>query len=178
VASKTKAPFGDGDAHKTSETARFPGKDTVDSLMKAGVDATQMGIEQAVQLARDNVEKASTAFFKGYDEFSVMSKGNVEAVVKASSIYARGLEDLSKTVMAMTQSQLEASVAAAKAVLGCTSLRQMVDLQTDLARSNFDKFVADGSKLSEISLKVANEALEPIQARVNVAVEKFTKPAA
>ncbi len=80
--------------------------------------------------------------------------------------------------MAMTQHQFEASVAAAKAVLGCTSLRQMVDLQTDLARTNFDKFVADGSKLSEISLKVANETLEPIQARVNVAVEKFIKPAA
>lgn len=178
MAPKTKAPFADGDAHKTLETTLFAGKDTVESFMKAGVDATQKGIEQAVQLAKDNVEKASTAFFKGYDEFSVMSKGNVEAVVKAGSIYARGLEDLSKTVMAMTQSQFEASVAAAKAVLGCTSLRQMVDLQTDLARTNFDKFVADGSKLSEISLKVANEALEPIQARVNVAVEKFIKPAA
>ena len=146
--------------------------------MKNGVDAAQKGLEQAVQLAKDNVEKASLAFFKGYDEISVMSKGNVEAVVKAGSIYARGMEDLSKTVIAITQSQLEASVAAAKAVMGCTSLRQMVDLQTDLARTQFDRIVADGGRLSEISLKVANEALEPIQARVNVAVEKFIKPAA
>jgi phasin family protein len=175
---KTKTPFPNGDAPKTIEAAMFSGKETVESFMKAGVDATQKGIEQAVQLTKDNVEKASTAFFKGYDEFSIYSKGNVEAVVKAGSIYARGLEDLSKTVMSITQSQLEASMAAAKAVLGCTSLRQMVDVQTNLARTHFDKFVADGSKLSEISLKVANEALEPIQARVNVAVEKFTKPAA
>jgi phasin family protein len=175
---KTKAPFGNGDAPKIAETTLFASKDSVENFMKAGVDATQKGLEQAVQLAKENVEKASTAFFKGYDEFSVYSKGNVEAVVKASTIYARGLEDLGKTVMAMTQAQLEASVAATKAVLGCTSLRQMVDLQTDLARSHFDKFVADGSKLSEISLKVANETLEPLQARVNVAVEKFTKPAA
>lgn len=178
MATKTKAPFTDGGAQKTFETAVSAGKDTVETYMKAGVDAAQKGIEQAVQMAKDNVEKASTAFFKGYDEFSVLSKGNVEAVVKAGSIYARGLEDLSKTVMSMTQSQFEASVAAAKAVFGCTSLRQMVDLQTDLARTNFDKFVADGTKLSEISLKVANETLEPIQARVNVAVEKLIKPAA
>ena len=178
MATKSKAPFADAGAQKTFETAVSAGKDTVETFVKAGVDATQKGIEQAVQLAKENVEKASTAFFRGYDEFSVMSKGNVEAVVKAGSIYARGLEDLSKTVMLMTQSQIEASVAATKAVLGCTSLRQMVDLQTDLARTNFDKFVADGTKLSEISLKVANEALEPIQARVNVAVEKLTKPAA
>ena len=98
--------------------------------------------------------------------------------MKAGSIYARGMEDLSKTLMSITQAQLEASVGAAKALMGCSSLRQIVDLQTDLARSHFDKIVADGSKLSEISMKVTNEALEPIQARVNVAVEKFIKPAA
>jgi phasin family protein len=177
VATKPKAPL-NGDAQKPVETALSAGKDTIDGFMKAGVDAAQKGLEHAVQLTKTNVEKASTAFFKGYDELSVYSKGNVEAVVKAGSIYARGLEDISKTVMAISQSQLEASVAAAKAVFGCTSLRQMVDLQTGLARSNFDKLVANGSKLSEISLKVANEALEPIQARVNVAVGKFTKPAA
>src|SRR5260221_10313282 len=144
--------------------------------MKAGVDAAQKGLEHAVQLAKDNVEKASTAFFKGYDDFSVYSKGNVEAVVKAGSIYARGMEDLSKTVMAITQSQLEASVAGAKAVLGCTSLRQMAGLQTGLARTHLDKFMADGSKLSEISLKVATAALRPIQARVTGAVGQFRKP--
>ena len=177
MATKPKAPL-NGGAQKPVEPAPTAGKDTIDGFMKAGVDAAQKGIEHAVQLTKENVEKASTAFFKGYDELSVYSKGNVEAVVKAGSIYARGLEDLGKTMMAMSQSQLEASVAAAKAVLGCTSLRQMVDLQTDLARTNFDKFVADGSKLSEISLKVANETLEPIQARVNVAVEKLIKPAA
>jgi phasin family protein len=178
VASKTKASL-NGDAPKPVATVMVPGKDAIDGFLKSGVDAAQKGLEQAVQLTKEQVEKASTAFFKGYDEFSVYSKGNVEAVVKAGSIYARGLEDLSKIMMAISQSQLEASVAAAKAVLGCTSLRQIVDVQTGLARSNFDKFVADGSKLSEVSLKVANETFQPIQARVNAAVGKFMKqPAA
>ena len=43
---------------------------------------------------------------------------------------------------------------------------------------SFDRLMNEGSKLSEIGVKVANEALEPIQARVNVAVEKIFKPAA
>jgi len=154
VATKSKAPL-NGDAPKPAETAATAGKDATDRYLRAGVDAAQKS-----------------------DELSVYSKGNVEAVVQAGSIYARGLEDLGKILMAISQSHLEASVAAAKAVLGCTSLRQMVDLQTGLARSNFDKLVADGNKLSEVSLKVANEALEPLQARVNAAVGKFIKPAA
>jgi hypothetical protein len=38
--------------------------------------------------------------------------------------------------------------------------------------------VAEGTKLGEMSFKVANDAIAPIQARVNVAVEKMAKPIA
>jgi phasin family protein len=62
--------------------------------------------------------------------------------------------------------------------MGCKDLREVVDVQSDFARESFDRLMNEGSKLSEIGVKVANEALEPIQARVNVAVEKIFKPAA
>jgi hypothetical protein len=54
----------------------------------------------------------------------------------------------------------------------------VVDVQSDYARTSFDSLVNEGSKLSELGVKVANEALEPIQSRINVAVEKILKPAA
>jgi phasin family protein len=73
---------------------------------------------------------------------------------------------------------METSAQAAKALMGAKTLREAVDLQTDLAKSNFDKFIAESTKLSEMSVKVANEAFEPINARVNVAVEKLLKPIA
>lgn len=153
------------------------GKDTVETFVKTGTDATHKSIEQAMQLSQEQIEKASAALFKGYDEFATFSKDNVDAVFKAGSIYAKGVEQVSKAVLALTQAHLNNQVAAIKAVMGATSLRQFVDMQTDLAKTNFDKYVAEGSKLSEISLKVANEALEPIQARVTATVEKLMKPA-
>ena len=66
----------------------------------------------------------------------------------------------------------------AKALMGCKTLRDVIDLQADFARSNFDALVAEGTKLSETSFKLTNEAIAPIQARVTVAVEKLTKPIA
>src|SRR5258705_12493060 len=92
VATKIKAPFDNGEAQKTIDSALAAGKNGADAFLKVGVDAAQKGMEQVIQLTKDNVEKASTAFFKGYDEFSVYSKGNVEAVPNARSIFARGLE--------------------------------------------------------------------------------------
>lgn len=141
-------------------------------------EASAKSFDQAVQITKEQVEKAAQMAFQRYDEMTVFSKENVDAVVKSGTVFAKGFEDIAKAFMSLAQQNLEASVGAAKAVMGCTTLRQVVDLQTETAKSQFDKMVAEGNKLSEMSLKVANEALEPIQARVNLAVEKFVKPVA
>jgi len=146
--------------------------------MKAGTEAAQKGYAQAVALTKDHVEKTSEAMFKGYDQMNTFGKENLEAVVASGSIYAKGVENLSKEVFALAQSSFETSMNLAKAFMGVKSLREAVDLQSDLSRTQFDKLMADSAKLAELSLKVANEAFQPIQARINVAVEKMMKPAA
>jgi len=64
----------------------------------------------------------------------------------------------------------------AKALLAAKTLREAADLQNDWAKASFDKLVAEGTKVSELSVKVANEAFQPLNARMNVAVEKLFKP--
>ena len=91
---------------------------------------------------------------------------------------AKGFETLGKTWMSFTQETMESGAQVAKALLGAKTLREAVDLQTDFAKTSFDKFVGESTKLSEMSVKVANEAFEPINARLNVAVEKLMKPVA
>ena len=58
------------------------------------------------------------------------------------------------------------------------SSREIVDLQSEYAKTSFDNIVSEGTKISEMTVKVANEALEPINARMNAAVEKMSKPVA
>ncbi len=50
-----------------------------------------------------------------------------------------------------------------------------MDLQSEWAKSAFDGFVAESSKLQDISVKVSNQASQPINERINKAVETFTK---
>ena len=47
----------------------------------------------------------------------------------------------------------------------------------DIARRNFDMFVATGSKNTEAFLKLANDAFAPLTGRVEVATEKLAKVA-
>lgn len=164
------------EAMKPVEAAAFAGKETMDAVMKAGTEAAQKGYAQAVQMTKEQVEKTSEAMFKGYDQMNTFGKENLEAVVASSSIVAKGVENLSKEVFALAQSSFETSMNAYKAFFGVKSLREAVDLQSDVSRVQFDKLMSDSAKLAELSLKVANEAFQPIQARFNVAFEKMMKP--
>ncbi len=163
---------------KSGENGLVAGKEIVDSFVKVGQEAAQKGYEQAVSLTKEQVEKARTAVAKGVDEMSALGKDNVDAVVQASTIYAKGVEVIGKEVMSYAQARMESNMAAMKAMMGARTLKELVDLQTEFARNAFDQMVTETTKLSEIGVKVANDAFAPINARVNVVVEKITKSAA
>jgi phasin family protein len=133
--------------------------------------------DQFFGTAKAQVEKASAQTMKAYEDAAKFNKENLDAYVAASTVYAKGVESVAKTWAAFAQETFEASANVAKAVLGAKTLKEAVEIQADFAKTTFDKFVAEGTKVSEASIKVANEALEPINARVNVAVEKMMKPA-
>ncbi len=157
------------------------GTQNLDALMKAftgGAFSGGKGYEQAVEITKEQVAKANAAFLKGYEDVQGFGKGNVDAFVQASTLFAKGAEQISKQMMALTQNSMQSSAATAKALLGCKTLRDVIDLHADYTRSSFDTLVAEGTKLSELSMKVANESAAPIQARVTIAVEKLTKPLA
>ncbi|MFO0294488.1 MAG: phasin family protein [Rhodospirillales bacterium] len=127
---------------------------------------------------REQFEKAQQQAYKSFEEISKLQKDNWDAMVASSQIWAKGAEAISKAWMGLTQEAVENAAATAKAMVGVKSLREAVDLQTDFAKGNFDKFVAESTKVSETMVKVANDALEPLAARMNVSVEKIFKPVA
>ena len=166
------------DAVKQVEAAVAAGKETVENAVKVGQDAAQKGINEAVAMTKDNADKASKAFFTGYDDLTEVSQGNIEAVTAAMNIWTKGFEAMGHEVASFTQGSFEQSVAVGKDLMACKTVNEVVDLQNTLARANFDKTVAEATKLSEMSVKTANEASEPLQARVNETIEKLVKPIA
>ena len=107
-----------------------------------------------------------------------LGSANVEAVARAGAILAKGIEEMGQSVLALGQRHLESSLNLAKAAIGTTTLRQLVDLQAGYAKDSFDRLVAEGSKLQEISLKTADAALQPLKARMAATIDSFGAKAA
>ena len=72
----------------------------------------------------------------------------------------------------------DAQVAASKALIGAKSLKEVVDVSSSVAKTNLDLLVVEGSKLTQISTKLAEQAFDPLSTRVSATVERLIKTAA
>jgi phasin family protein len=114
---------------------------------------------------------------KSTEEIVTFSQGNVEAVLKSSQIWATGVQDLSKHFAATAQAQLDETMATVKALSSVKSLKEAMDLQAQLAKTAMEKMIAESGKLTDASMKLAEQTIAPIAARVTLATEKFGRTA-
>lgn len=152
--------------------------DQIAAVTKSVEDAiatAKQNLEGLVKAQQEQIEKASAKVLKGYDELTVLTKENVDALVKSGTVVAKGAEEAGKQVAAFTQSSLEKSVSNAKAVLAVKTIQELVELQNAFTKASLDAFVSESTKLQELTVKVANEALAPLNARVNATVEVLSK---
>ncbi len=121
-----------------------------------------------------NMERVMTTA----EELISFQQGNFEALVKSGQIWAAGLQDLGRHWAASAQAQMDETMGTVKALTGVKSLREAVELQSTLARASVEKVVAEGGKLTDASLKLAEQTMAPITARLTLAAERFGRTAA
>lgn len=153
-------------------------KGHLEGIVKASQEQASKSFEQTVAATKEQVDKASAQLLKGYEDYAAFSKANLDALVKSGSVFAKGAEDINKQLLAFARASFDQSVAAGRALLAAKSINEVVELQNSYAKQSLDSLVAETTKLQELSVKVANEAIAPLNARVNATVEKFAKPAA
>lgn len=123
----------------------------IETAFKNGTDALKVGFEKAV---------------KNYDQLLGYGKQTVEAYVKSASAAGKGAESLHNEIYSYSKQSLEESISAAKALLASKSVHEALELQTDFAKSAFDSYVSEMTKLSELVVSTTREAFEPIQSRI------------
>ena len=112
----------------------------------------------------------------GYAEFAAFGRENIEAAVKANAALSAGIEAIGQEVMVYARTALQSASETARGLLGAKTLEDVVKIQTDLAKRNFEGMVAGSVKLSELGVSLASEAFAPWEGRVEAAMARFTYP--
>jgi phasin family protein len=118
---------------------------------------------------KDGVEKTLAAI----NEANSHSKKNLEAVVASVTAAAKGAETVGAQAMAFSKKAFDEQVAAARSLAGAKSVQEVVELQTSLARTFLENYMAEVGKLTETVSSSVKDSMKPLNERVTDLVEKM-----
>ena len=163
-------------AVEPTETAVATGKKEI--VVKASADAATKGVNKAIAMSKEQVNaaaKAGTKVLKSYEDVVGFGKESIDAVVSANVILVKGLQELNTQFFGITTFSLEKNAEATKKLFTCKTPEDFFSLHNDLAKANYDDVLVEFQKMSNLSVKVADDFFAPIGKQVDAAVEKITK---
>ena len=144
--------------------AVFPGFDAF-----SGSTPFQSLFADAGERSQEAVKKSQ----KVAQELADIAKANVEAVVEAGRLAAEGARSIGQDAVARTREGAEQAADAIRSLAEAKSPTEFVQLQGELARTSFDRMVAESSRLTESMVKLAGQAFQPLSNRATQNAERF-----
>ncbi|MSP00604.1 MAG: phasin family protein [Acetobacteraceae bacterium] len=121
--------------------------------------------------------QGTKTMMKSTEDFVAFGQANLEAFVKSGQIWSTGVQELTKQFATTAKASFDESVSTFKALSSVKSVQEAIELQSTFAKASLGKAMAESNKLTDASIKLTEQALAPITARVTVAVETFGKAA-
>lgn len=146
---------------KMTDTVKATTEKATEFFADVRVKATEAA-EKSKKLAADAVE---------------FNKANVEAMIEAGKIVAKGAQDMGKTNIEYAKKNFEEAQVAVKELTAVKSPTDFVKLQGEWARKGFDTAVAQGSKNTEAMVKLVSDMFQPISNRIAATTDLFKKAA-
>ena len=157
--------------------------DTGETVKKT-VDAAKASTEKAQATFQANAEQAQAAGAKvfreaadksaaGLAELNAHGKQNLEAMVASATAAQKGVETLSAQSVAFTKKSWEDGVAAAQSLTKARSIQELLELQTNWAKSATEAYLAEVTKATDVLTASVKDSFKPINERVTASVEKF-----
>ena len=160
IVSVEPTPISEG-VIKMTDTVKATAEKATEYLADVRVKATEAA-EKGKKMAADAVE---------------FNKANIEAMIEAGKIAAKGAQDMGKTNVEFAKSNFAEMQVAVKEIVAVKSPTDFVKLQGDYARKSFDVAVAQASKNTEAMVKLVSDMFQPISNRIAVTTDYFKKAA-
>src|SRR5215204_6117853 len=171
-------------ADETARTARTVADEAGrvgEQTARAGADVFRRGAETARDSLQQGLNTATQTFQRINDQFTQAlgfngpqaeevarrSSENLQAVSQASTVLARGAQEVSQEVFGLIQDRLQKNIDAVNRLAGTRSVQDFVAVQSDLVRDGLQQVIDTNKRIAEVSLRAADEAARAIQAQAD-----------
>ena len=136
---------------------------------EAALSNGKAAMEQVTAKSKEAVE----ASMKSMDEMGEMTRANVDALMVSAKAATTGVEQLMAHLTEASKKSFEDTSAMVKTLASAKTPNDLMQLQSDFAKTQFDEAVAQYSKMTEMMVKLAGEVMEPMQNQMAVATDKL-----
>ncbi|ODS00385.1 hypothetical protein AUC68_00745 [Methyloceanibacter methanicus] len=116
------------------------------------------------------MEFDKTTFDKATKDFQKMGKDNYEAVLKSYGQMNKGFQEIGTSFTDYTKQAFADATATFEKLVGAKSLEHAIEIQSQYAKSAYESWMAEMTKIGEMYASVARDAYKPVEK----AVEKTT----
>jgi hypothetical protein len=98
-----------------------------------------------------------------FDDASKFGKEFFDTGLKSVAALSKSAQAIAVEATDYTKKSFEAGSAAFEKLIGAKSLDKVIEIQTDYARTAYEGFVAEATKMGEMYAEVAKEAYKPFE---------------
>lgn len=113
-----------------------------------------------------------------FDTMADEGRASLDSLVQASTVASKGYGAIGSAWFDFAKEAMAAQADAAEALMGARSWAELTEAQTGAAKGSFERTMAAGNRIADMSVKTAGDAMEPIRARAEDLVERYGKPVA
>jgi phasin family protein len=128
-------------------------------------------VEEFTAEAKKTMEEGVEKMAKGVEDVTSFNQENVEAVMTSGKVFAKATEEASAEIIAFSKKSYEDGMAAAKEISSVKSVSEFFEKQTSFAKSAFENYVAEATKLNDIYAAAAKDAFAPMNDRFTAAAD-------
>jgi phasin family protein len=142
-------------------TAR-KGAETAQRNTERVLSSWRSGTDTANQIAERSLGKWSQLFGLSGDtarQALQQSTGNMQVMLETTTIIADGVQELTGEWMQFARRQAEQNFDHVEKLIGSRSIQELMALQTQIARDQFEAFLHSVRRTSERSTQVADDAV-------------------
>ena len=101
-----------------------------------------------------------------FDDANKYGKDAMDNMLKSYSAFAQGMQTLTTEATDYSKKSYEENAAAVEQLFGAKSFERAIEIQSDYAKSTYESFFSQATKMSEIYADAARKAYEHYEAVV------------
>jgi hypothetical protein len=100
---------------------------------------------------------------KNFEDMQKLGKENVDTYMKQFGSVSKGWQAIATEVADYSKKSFENGSAALEKLFGAKSLETAIQVQSDYAKSTYEGFVAEATKIGELYTDLAKETYKPLE---------------